>query len=561
MAFFYEFVPASLPCIIGIIMCNLNKTGHQMTSRRLFMKVIRRKNPNNRKTIEERQSPKPKSEDRVSIPLSKDLKENLGKFKAFLEESADAVFREFKLGVTGIPCALVYIDGLTDKNVIHEAILKPMMYEVSELNQDRSLSLDHDLVFDFVKEHAVTVADIKEVECLDKAMLFVMSGEAVLLIDGFDKVLVISTRGWPARGVNNPEDEEVIRGPKEGFTETLRVNTALIRRKCKDPNMVIKTITLGRRSKTDVAYVYIKGITREELVKEVEERLNKIDIDQVIDSGQLEQLIQDNNMTPFPQVQATERPDKTVAGLLEGRVAILVDNSPYALIVPATFNQFFQSPEDYNERWILSSFIRLLRWISSFVAVFTPAIYIAILTYHPSLIPTKLALSISASRSGVPFPSLIEALLMESTLELLRESGARLPKAIGQTIGIVGGLIIGDAAVRAGITSPITVVIVAITAIASFVIPTYSTAIGLRTMRFPLMILAGFLGLYGVVIGFILLNIHMASIKSFGVEFMTPQSPIIIHDLRDFVIRAPYMAMKRRPVETDPIDMIRMDMV
>ncbi len=524
------------------------------------MKVIRRRNPKNRKTIEERQSPKPNSEDRVSIPLSKSLGENLKKLKAFLEESTDAVFREFKLGGLGISCALVYIDGLIDKTVVHEAILKPLMYEASELNKERTIEVDQDKVFDFVKEHAVTVADIKEAESLDKAILFIMSGEAALLIEGYDKILVISARGWPARGVSNADDEEVIRGPKEGFTETLRVNTALVRRKCKDPNMVIRTIKLGRRSKTDVAYIYIKGITREELIKEVEERLNEIDIDQVIDSGQLEQLIQDNNMTPFPQVQATQRPDKTVASLLEGRIAILVDNSPYALLVPATFNQFFQSPEDYNERWIVSSFLRLVRWISSFVAVFTPAIYIAVLTYHPSLIPTKLALTISASRAGVPFPSLIEALLMESTIELLRESGARLPKAIGQTIGIVGGLIIGDAAVRAGITSPITVIIVAITAIASFVIPTYSAAIGLRTMRFPLMIMAGFLGLYGVVIGFILLNIHLVSIKSFGLGFMTPQSPIIINDLKDFVIRAPYRAMKRRPEETDVIDMIRMDM-
>jgi spore germination protein len=324
--------------------------------------------------------------------------------------------------------------------------------------------------------------------------------------------------------------------------------------------MVIRTIQLGRRSKTDIAYVYIKGITDPDLIEEVEERLNEIDIDQILSSGHLEQLIQDNTYSPLPQIQSTERPDKAVANLMEGRVAILVDNSPFALLTPSTFAQFFQSPEDYNERWFVASFIRILRWFASFLAVFTPAVYIAVVTYDSGLIPTRLALSIAASRAGVPFPSLIEALLMESTIELLRESGARLPSAIGQTIGIVGGIIIGDAAVKAGITSPIMVIIVAVTAIASFVIPSYSAAIGIRLIRFPLMILAGFLGLYGVMIGFIALNIHMVSLKSFGIGYMSPQAPVIFQDMKDLIIRVPAKKMRKRPVQAYPIDMIRMDM-
>lgn len=524
-------------------------------------KIKRKKNPKNREVIEERQAPKPPSEERISYSqLSKSINDNYEKFQAFLKESTDAVFRRFRLGINGIDCAIVYIDGLTDKTVIIESILRPMMLTVSDEGKDAESRSGTDNAYDLVLNYLVAAAEIKETDNLDEAMLSVMSGETALIIDGYNRIILISTRGWPVRGISEPETESVIRGAKEGFTETLRINTALLRRKCKDPNMVVRTVRLGRRSKTDIAYVYIKGITNPLLIEELEERLNRIDIDQVIDSGHLEQLIQDNSMTTLPQIQSTERPDKAVANLMEGRVVILVDNSPFALMIPTTFSQLFQSPEDYSERWIVSSGIRALRWISSFLAVFTPAVYIAVVTYHPGLIPTRLALSIAATRDGVPFPSIIEALLMETTIELLRESGARLPGAISQTIGIVGGLIIGDAAVSAGITSPIMVIVVALTAIASFVIPTYSAAIGLRIMRFPLMILAGILGLYGVMIGFIIINIHLASIKSFGMSYMTPQAPTIFQDMKDFIIRAPARSMKKRPIQAYPIDMIRMDM-
>ncbi|HHU49019.1 MAG: spore germination protein [Caldicoprobacterales bacterium] len=526
------------------------------------MKIIKKdKNPKNKEVIEERQSSQVKSENRVSsLKLSKNVDENFEKFQAFLKESTDAVFRKFKLGRSEIDCALVYIDGLIDKSIIHESILKPMMFEIFEMEMPEESQIQPDKAYNFVLDHAISVADIKETDNLDEAILFVMSGEAALMVDGFDKIIIVSARGWATRGITDPETESVIRGAKEGFTETLRTNTALLRRKCKDPNMVIRTIRLGRRSKTDVAYVYIKGITNPGLLEELEERLNQIDIDMIIDSGHLEQLIQDHIWSPMPQIQATERPDKAIANLMEGRIIILVDNSPFALLIPTTFAQFFQSPEDYNERWFVSTFIRVLRWISSFLAVFTPALYIAVVTYHPGLIPTRLALSIAATRAGVPFPSIIEAFLMETTIELLRESGARLPSAIGQTIGIVGGIIIGDAAVRAGLTSPIMVIVVALTAIASFVIPTYSAAVGLRTMRFPLMVLASFLGLYGVMIGFIVINIHLVSIKSFGMNYMTPQAPSVFQDMKDFIIRVPARKMQKRPIQSYPIDMIRMDM-
>ena len=262
-----------------------------------------------------------------------------------------------------------------------------------------------DKAFDYVKMHALAVGEIKEAETLDEAFLFIMSGEVGIIIEGFDKNFNCKRPWLAAAGLQEPPSEIVIRGPREGFTETLRSNTALLRRKIRDPNFVIKTIRIGRRGKTDVAYAYIKGIANQGLVEEVERRLNQIDVDIFLDSSQIEHHIQDSYLTIFPQIEVSERPDRTAASLAEGRVAILMDNSPYALIVPATFYQFFQSSEDYYERWPLSSVIRILRWVGALLASLTPGLYVAIVSFHPGFIPTSLAISIAATRATVPFPA------------------------------------------------------------------------------------------------------------------------------------------------------------
>ena len=515
------------------------------------------KNPKNIEAMQKNRNEQLKSEERVDLTLEKSVSKNLEKFKAFLGESSDAVFREFSLGMQGIPCAAVFIDGLVDEMVINEQILKPMMYQIAILENTLQKSIEPGKAFEYVKMRVLAVGDIKEAETLDEAFILIMSGEVGIMIEGFEKILIASARGWPQRSIEEPPSEIVIRGPREGFTETLRSNTALLRRKIKDPNFVIKNIQIGRRGKTDVAYAYIKGIANQKLVEEVERRLNQIDVDIFLDSSQIEHHVQDRYMTIFPQIEVSERPDRTAASLAEGRVAILMDNSPYALIVPATFYQFFQSSEDYYERWPLASIIRILRWIGAFLASLTPGLYVSIVSFHPGFIPTSLAISIAATRATVPFPAFLEALLMELTFELLREAGARLPRAIGQTIGIVGGLIIGDAAVRAGITSPIMVIVVAITAIASFIIPSYNAALGIRLLRFPFIILAAIFGIYGVILGFIFLNVHLVSLKSYGVSFMTPQAPIRYQDWKDFLIRLPSQMAMRRPTSTYPVDIDR----
>lgn len=496
-------------------------------------------------------------EEYVDVTLSKDYKENLKKFKAYLKDSSDAIFREFKLGVDEIKCALVYIDGLTDHTILHQHIMLPLMQGVGQLEKPNQIETSKSDAYTTIKEHILTVSEIKEVSTFDKAMFFIMSGETALIIDGSKEIIIANTRGWASRSITEPESESVVRGPRDGFVETLRMNTAMLRRKCRDVNMVLKVVQVGRRTKTDIGIVYIKGIVNPKLVEEVEKRINNIDVDQILETGQIEQFIQDSIWSPFPQLQTTERPDKSIAAMTEGRVVILVDGTPFALIAPATLNQMLQSAEDYYERWYIGSLLRLLRWFGMFLAVFGPALYIATTSFHPEMLPTSLVLTIAASRENLPFPAIVEAGLMEITIELLREAGARLPKAIGQTIGIVGAIIIGDAAVRAGIASPILIVVVAVTAIASFVIPSYSVAITFRLLRFPLMVLAAIFGLYGVMLGFILITVHLAKLKSFGYDYNSPFMPVLFGDMKDTLFRVPIQYMKKRPEGMDVLDEYR----
>ncbi len=339
----------------------------------------------------------------------------------------------------------------------------------------------------------------------------------------------------------------MIRGPRDSFVEAINPNLMLIRRRLRDPSLVFERIQIGNRGQNDVVIAYIKDIANEDLVLEVRKRLKKVDLDVILDSGYIEQLIEDDWWSPFNTIQDTERPDEVVAGLTEGRVAILVDNSPFALLAPTTFNTQMMSPEDYYVRWPAANFVRLIRFIASFVSFVTPSLYIALISFHPEMIPTQLALSVAASREGLPFPSFIEALIMELSLELLREAGIRLPGPIGQTIGIVGGLVIGEAAVNAGIVSPIMVIVVAMTAIAGFIIPTYTLSFGLRIARFFLMIAASFFGLYGLTLGLLIILGHLATLTSFGVSYLSPWAPLNLKDLRDSVIRFPWHSLKQRP--------------
>ena len=481
---------------------------------------------------------------------------NIAKVKELLKDCDDIVYKEFVVGEEQkLRFTAVYIDGMIDKEVLNGAVLNPLMIYARETPPNAPKLADK--LYELVRYGNIPASELAETQDIDEALLSILIGDAVLFIDGTSTLIIIGAKGWPARGVTEPSTEAVIRGPRDGFVETFRMNTALVRRRIRDPKLKLKQLRVGRRSQTDVGVFYIEDIAKPELVDEVFRRIQSIDIDAVLDSGYIEQLIEDNPYSPFPQILSSERPDEAAAELYEGRVVVLVDNSPFGLIIPATLNSMFQSPEDYYDRWIIATVLRWIRFAASFIAMILPSLYIAFTSYNTGVLPTKLVLSIAASREGVPFPALVEAFIMEGTLELLREAGIRLPAPIGNTIGIVGGLVIGEAAVRAGIVSPIMVVIVAITAIASFANPSYNLSVGFRLLRFFLMVASGLLGLYGLMLGLILILTHMARLKSFNVPFLTPFVAMEPEDFKDTMYRAPTFKMIKRPPLTSK-NVIRM---
>jgi spore germination protein KA len=490
------------------------------------------------------------------IPISKDLQENVDRIRNVLGTSDDLVVREFSVGAKGeLDAVLIYIDGLTDGKIINDFILRSLMFETRHGEPDVAVRKSE--IHEKFTRFALTIGEVKNAANLKDSLKALLAGDGILLLDGSDKAILPNIKGWERRGIEEPNTESVVRGPRDGFTETLRVNTAQIRRRLQDPDLRIKNLTVGKRTNTNVVLIYIEGIADPKVVAEAERRIQKIDIDGALESGYIEQFIEDSHWSPFPQIQNTERPDKATSNLLEGKIVIIVDGSPFALIAPAIFTQFYQSPEDYYERFLISTLIRFIRMVSMFIALLLPSMYISFSSFHPEMIPSKLVIAMAAGRSTVPFPSIVEALLMEATMEILREASVRLPGPIGPTIGIVGALVVGQAAVQAGIVSPIMVIIVALTTIGSFASPSYSAAIALRMLRFPIMIIAAIFGLYGIMLAIILIVIHLSALKSFGVPYLTPLSPRRFLDMKDSLVRAPLYWMQKRPTFLSVGDVIR----
>jgi len=490
-----------------------------------------------------------------SIELVQSLDKNLENLKGMLGDPGDLVIRPFTVRETDHKCAIAYIGGLVNEELIHNNIMK----NVQLVTERKQLPNENEKLFDVIYREIISATDIEKEHILDKVSYALLRGDTIFYLDGVDKVLIMDTKGWEIRAVEEPKSETVIRGPRDGFVENLQVNVAHVRRYVRDPNLHFKTYQVGRRSKKDLVVAYITGIVNPKIVKEVKRRLETIDMDDAPESGYIEQWIEESFLSPFPTMMNTERPDRVASALLEGKVAILLDGTPFVLLLPVTLSKALQSPEDYYERWTIGTLLRSLRYLASFIAVFLPALYIALISYDVGLIPSKLAFSIAATREGVPFPPFVEALFMTITMELLREAGARLPTTIGQTIGIVGGLVIGEAAVSAGIVSPVMVIVVALNAIASFAIPSYSVAITFRIIMFGFMIAAAVFGLFGIILAYIMLNIHIVNLKSVGVPYSTPFAPTFLSDWNDLVLRAPIPLMTRRPKAMQTNDKVSAD--
>ncbi|CAA7599861.1 Bacillus/Clostridium Ger spore germination protein [Acididesulfobacillus acetoxydans] len=483
------------------------------------------------------------------LPAEEDWSKPLSaqKVRSLLNKSSDIIFREFTLrGKEEVTCLLVYVDGLTDKYIIDHYLLKILMVDFNGEPQLSRVTADNalDTVFKFL----APASEAKKIKELGEALDSILGGDAVLFFGEYPQAMVIGVRNWPNRGVWEPETEAVVRGPREGFTETLRTNTTLLRRKIKHPAFRLISLKIGELTRTDVVVAYIETLAKPDVVSEVLKRLSRIKVDGVLESAYIEEMIEDYPYSPFPQIAYTERPDVLAADLLEGKVGIIVDGTPIALTVPVVLAQFLQVSEDYYERAMIVILIRFIRYLGVAVALLAPSIYIAVTTFHQEILPSNLALSIAAGREGVPFSALSEAMMMTLALEILMEAGLRLPKPIGQTIGIVGALVLGDAAVKASLVSPLMVIIIGLTAISGYAIPSYDLGIAVRLIRLPMMILAGTMGFFGLGLGVYALLIHLLSLRSFGYPYMSPLAPLRLRALlQDTFVRTPRWGLKHRP--------------
>ncbi|NKI21771.1 spore germination protein [Paenibacillus dendritiformis] len=496
------------------------------------------------------------AEDNPDLIFAGDLHAESARIQNYFQHQSDFDLRMFCLGKSDQQAAIFFIKCISDKELIETHILKSLMTDLAQ-TEGGSEAPKPPYSKQFIVRHALTVSGVEEVDTLDKAVSEMQRGNTVLLIDQCPGALVLSTRKVYARSVEEPPSELLVRGPRLGFNESIEHNLALLRQHGNNDNLVLNCVPVGRRVKRELLITYVADIADPNLVREVMARIKRLDLDDVQDTGYIEQIVEDNFLSPFPQVQSTERLDRVLAALLEGRVALILDGTPFALIVPVTFNMLLQSPEDYYERWMPVTLLRILRYFAAFISAFGPSLYISFISFHQGLIPTKLALSIAETRAGVPFPSLIEVLIMEVALEIMREAGLRLPKPIGQTIGIVGGLVIGEAAVQAGIVSPIMIIVVAVTAISSFAIPQYNAGITLRMLRFGAMFFAAVFGLYGVILFFLALCSHLVKLKSFGIPYVSPAAPYRLRDWKDYFMRAPLRWMTRRPKMLHVQDQVR----
>lgn len=464
------------------------------------------------------------------------------KVKYNLLINSDIVLREFLLTARNkqYRAFLLFIDGMTDMDLVNNYVLKPLMLK----NNANSFDGNQNQVVSEAVTNNITVRKVKKfnikeyiLNCLlpqnnvkpqkefKEIFSSVNSGNCALFIDTLDIAFDIDVKGFQTRAINKPENEVVLRGPQEAFVENLRTNTSLIRRIINNENLIMENIRVGKISKTVCSVCYMRNIANDDLVAEVKYRLNNIDIDYLVSSGQLEQLLEDNTKYSLPQIISTERPDKTSTYLLEGRVVVLVNGSPYALIVPAVFVDFLESSEDNNIKFQFANLLKIIRIASFLITLLLPGIYVAITSFHLEFIPTELLFAIVASRASVPFSIIFEIIIMELSFELIREAGLRVPSPIGPTIGIIGALIIGQSAVEAGIVSPILIIIVAITGITSFAIPDYYLAFHCRIWRFVYIIFGYLAGLLGIAFASFIHILIATKVQSFGVSYLEPYIP------------------------------------
>lgn len=486
-----------------------------------------------------------KNENNLSIKtentLSTYLDENISRLKSIFSFDETIIYRHFEnQNFESLRGCLIFIDGMINEESVNESIILPLLE-----SQTSSKALGK---IDFLKNSIIASYSIIEASDLNKLIEGILNGDSVLIIDGEQRALILSSRGWKTRAIEEPEGEKVLRGPREGFTESITINLTLIRRKIKTPDLKFKFMTLGERTNTKVCICYMEGIIKEGILEELQRRLQKIDIDGILDSGYIQELIKDSPYSPFKTIGNTERPDVVAGKLLEGRAALLIDGSPVALTLPFIFIEYFHAPDDYYNNFYFTSFSRLIRILSFILTTSVPGIYLALITFHQEVIPTNLILSISAARQGIPLPSVIEALGLLLVFEILREAGTRMPTYIGQALSIVGALVLGTAAVDARFVSAPMVIVIALSGITGLMTPKIKGPVIL--MRIGFLLSASFMGLYGIIIAYSGIVIHLFNIRSFGIGYLNEFNTLNPQKIKDLLIRAPWSKMKFRPGST-----------
>lgn len=450
-----------------------------------------------------------------SRKVSVNLRENEKYLRSRLENCSDILIRPMRLGDKHkVDCLMVYIEVAVSNMMLDDSALGKMINHFWEISPED--------IQEFVRHNSLGIADVKKLENLDESIDAMLAGNAVFFIDGYDKAMKISSKGYPSTGVMEAESEKVLRGSREGFSDSVKSNSALVRKRLRDTRLKVEEYKIGVRSHTLTQVLYMDDLVHEGLLEEVKERLEEFQIDGILDSGMLEQLTEDVWYSPFPQYQTTERPDRAVQEILKGKVVILCDNSPEALILPGNFSSFMESSEDWYHRFEMAFFLRILRYLAVIMATVLPGLYLAVIRFHTQILPSALILSFAEAREGVPFSSVVELIFLELAFELIREAGVRVPGSLGNAIGIVGGLVIGQAAVEANLVSPIVVMIVALTALGSMTVPNEEFAAAFRLVKYGFLILGGYLGIYGIVLGVYLVIGHLAGLISFGIPYLVP---------------------------------------
>jgi len=478
-------------------------------------------------------SNKEKTTDCSAAPLYNDVNKNIERLLNELGNSSDVSFRMVESPYQKtLKAAVIHLDGLADENIINENIMTPLIQWLKESNQVVTVKEIEEQI-----PQILTVSQLTIKKNWHEFMSAVLTGDTVILLNGSSKIFIGNTKKLQSRAVTEPTSQTVVRGPKDSFTENLRTNTSLIRARIQDSNLRLDSMKIGSVTQTDIGIMYIQGNADERIVEEIKERLKEIKVDGVLESNYIEEFIRDDRTTIFPLLLNTERPDAVVGNLLEGRIAIIVQGTPFVLIAPAIFSQFFQSPEDYYQNYYIASFLRILRFGSFFLSMYASAIYLALITHHQGLIPNTLMVSLMAQRERVPFPAIVEMVVMELAFEMLREAGIRMPRAIGPAVSIVGALILGQAAVEAGFVSAAVVIIVAISAISNFTLPSTSIVNAARGFRFILILISAFIGLYGILLMTLCIWLHISSLRSFGIPYFSPFAPFDFKEQKDTLVR------------------------